>query len=450
MQAFKNLSRQTLLEITTLAWPMAINAVLLQSVTIIDLLLIAPLGEVSLAAFGVASAIVSFIMSLQMAFANGTQFVLSRAIGAGDISKVGMAVAAGLIVNFGFSALFLTALFFGAESLVQLIIADDGAAAQATIYIEISLFLLICSSVSHVIVVYFNSSKKTRIPLYGFLLEIPFNVMCSAILIYGYWGMPAMGLAGAAWGSVAAIALRLVYLSYRFRREVILGRVSGFSRVTLLVAKSHLEEVLPVVANFAVLFTGNLLFQVLFAQLSVSAFAAITLVMPWIKIGGMFVNSWAKSSTILVSQFIGRGENNRIPDFVLQSKLVATLMSIVMVLCFYLFSVSIPSIYTNLSAETLTALAIIAPAYIFIPLFRTNNMFCGNMMRALGEGYLMVRINIVTMWCIALPACALLIYFDAPILMVFGIILFDEVIKSYSFRKRLMDKLASYTLGDTI
>ena len=109
MQAFKNLSRNTLLEITTIAWPMALNAVLLQSVTIIDLLLIAPLGVTSVAAFGVASAIVTFILGIQMAFANGTQFVLSRAIGAGVIQKVGLEVAAGLIVNLSFSSIVLVA-----------------------------------------------------------------------------------------------------------------------------------------------------------------------------------------------------------------------------------------------------------------------------------------------------------------------------------------------------
>lgn len=445
MQAFPKLSRSNLLEISAVAWPMALNAVLLQSVIIIDLLLVAPLGEVSLAAYGVASAIVTFILSVQMAFASGTQFVLSRAIGAGNIQKVGLEVASGLVVNLGFSAVVLVSLFFGTETLVHTIVADDNAAAQATSYIEISLWLLICSSISHVLVVYFNSCKRTRIPLYGFMVEIPFNVACSAVFIYGYFGFPAMGLAGAAWGSVAAIVLRLLYLSYRFRQEVVLERVSGLAAVNLSSAKSHLDEVLPVVANFIVLLTGQMMFQVIFAQLSVVAYAAITLVMPWIKVAGMFVNAWARSSTIIISQYIGRGEFEKIPSFVMQSKFVATLMSFVMVLFFYLFSLSIPLIYSDLSSETLLALAVIAPAYIFIPIFRTNNMYCGNMMRALGESYLMVRINIITMWCIALPLGALLVYLDAPLLMVFGIVLFDEVIKSYPFRKKLMSKLESYT-----
>ncbi|RVU86529.1 hypothetical protein EOL70_03545 [Leucothrix sargassi] len=222
------------------------------------------------------------------------------------------------------------------------------------------------------------------------------------------------------------------------------GLVSGFTTVNRQIATFHLKEVTPVVTNFLVLFSGNLFFQVLFAQLSVTSYAAITLIMPWIKVGGMFVNSWAKASTIVVSQYIGEKNFSSIPLFVMQSKLVATMMSLVMVLGFYLFSLAIPNIYDNLSAETITALALIAPCYIFIPLFRTNNMFCGNMVRAMGDGYKVVKINIVTLWMIALPLCALLIYLEAPIYLVFGVILFDEVIKSYKFRQAMMNKLATY------
>ncbi|MGB5444988.1 MAG: hypothetical protein WBM99_05700, partial [Psychromonas sp.] len=72
MQLFKNLSKQNLLDITSIAWPMAFNAILLQSATIIDLLLVASLGDVSVAAFGVAGAIVAFVIGVQFAIANGT------------------------------------------------------------------------------------------------------------------------------------------------------------------------------------------------------------------------------------------------------------------------------------------------------------------------------------------------------------------------------------------
>lgn len=120
-------------------------------------------------------------------------------------------------------------------------------------------------------------------------------------------------------------------------------------------------------------------------------------------------------------------------------------MCIFMVFGFYVCSLVLPHIYNKLSPETIVALAIIAPAYILLPVFRVNNMFCGNMIRAMGESYLIVRINIVTQWLIALPICMLLVYFDAPLVLVFGVILLDEILKFLPFRKALMSKLASYS-----
>ena len=72
----------------SLAWPLALNALLMQSMLMIDTFLVSPLGEESVAAMGVATIIVAFVLSMQMALAMGTQMVLSRAYGSGKDKNV--------------------------------------------------------------------------------------------------------------------------------------------------------------------------------------------------------------------------------------------------------------------------------------------------------------------------------------------------------------------------
>jgi len=437
-------SKKILLQNASLAWPMTCNAILMQSVTIIDLLLIASLGESQVAAFGIAGAIVSFIIGIQFAIANGTQLALSRAVGAGDKKNIGIVMTSAWATNIGFSLLALLTLLLFSTPLIDSITHDALVASEAKSYVSISLLLLLFSSASQVMVVYFNATKKTRIPLYGFMIEIPCNVICSFILIYGIWGAPELGLAGAAWGSVIAIVIRFSYLSYRLYREKFQGYITGlfiFSKRSII---DHIQEVVPIVANFLVLLTGLLLFQILFAQLPVASYAAITLVLPWIKIVSMFANTWAQASTILVSQYIGKNEHQKIAPFVYQSFVVTRIIAVFIMVVFYIFSELAPLVYSNLSSATLTALATIAPIYIILPLIRTNNMFCGNMIRAMGDSYLIVRVNIITQWIIALPLCALMIYLDAPLYIVFGIILLDEILKFQPFRRTLKSCLDKY------
>jgi len=439
-----NLSKKALLHNASLAWPMTCNAILMQSVTIIDLLLIASLGEKQVAAFGIAGAIVAFIIGIQFSIANGTQLVLSRAVGAGDKKHIGLVMASGWVTNLGFSIVALLILLLVSTPIIDALAQHPLVSSEAKSYVHIALILLFFSSASVVMEVYFNATKKTRIPLYGFMIEIPINVACSFILIYGLWGAPAMGLTGAACGSVIAIIIRFIYLSYRFYQEKTQGEVLGFNVLNKLAIKEHIQEIVPIVANFVVLLTGLLLFQMLFSQLPVASYAAITLVLPWIKIVSMFANTWAQASTIIVSQYIGKKEYAAIPEFVQQSLIVTRIISVFILLAFYAFSQLAPTMYANLSKETLTALAIIAPIYIFLPLIRCNNMFCGNMIRAMGDSYLIVRINIITQWLIALPLCALMVYLDAPLYVVFGIILFDEILKCYPFKKTLQKRLMQY------
>lgn len=445
LQAWKSLDKKTLLQIAAVAWPMAFNAILTQSISIVDLLLVASLGDVAVAAFGIGGAIGAFVLSIQMAIGQGTQLVLSRAAGTANAEKVGLEVACGWVHSVVFALAAIFVLLLGAKPMIAFIAHDSFVAQQANSYLQVFLLVLAFSSLCKVAESYFNATKKTRIPLYGYLLEIPVNIFCSAALIHGLWGAPALGLAGAAWGSCIAIFFRLIYLGYRMNDERVKGHIAGVLKVNRAALLAHFHEVFPVVANFIVLFTGMLVFQGLFAQLSVASYAAITLVLPWMKIGSMFVNSWTQSSTILVSQKLGRKLHQDIPSLVMQSKFVTGVMMGFMMLGFFLFSLGIPRLYPGLSAETIDALAIIAPIYILIPLFRVNNMFCGNVVRALGKSYLIVRINIITQWLIAIPVCALLVYLKAPLAMVFGVILLDEVLKYYPFRNTLAEQLTRFT-----
>jgi Na+-driven multidrug efflux pump len=444
LQAWKSLDKKTLLQIAAVAWPMAFNAMLTQSVSIVDLLLVASLGDVSVAAFGIGGAIGAFVLSVQMAIGQGMQLVLSRATGEGHAEKVGLEVACGWVHSVVFALAAVAILLLGAKPAIGFIAHGPVVAQQAVSYLQVFLLVIIFSSLCKVAESYFNASKKTRIPLYGYMLEIPINIVLSAALIHGLWGAPALGLAGAAWGSCIATFFRLMYLGYRMNEERLKGHIAGLLKVNRGALLAHFHKVFPVVANFIVMFTGMLVFQALFAQLSVASYAAITLVMPWMKIGAMFVTSWTQSSTILVSQKLGQQRHHDIPSLVMQSRWVTAVIMAFMMLGFFFFSLGIAQLYPGLSADTIAALVVIAPIYIVFPFLRVNNMFCGSVLNALGKSYLVVRISIVTQWLIAIPVCALLVYLEAPLVMVFGVILLDEGLKYFPVRKILAEQLAKF------
>ena len=64
-----------------LAWPLVLNALLVQSMVMVDVWLVAPLEEAAIAALGIATTITAFLIGIQFALASGTQLILARLVG---------------------------------------------------------------------------------------------------------------------------------------------------------------------------------------------------------------------------------------------------------------------------------------------------------------------------------------------------------------------------------
>ena len=435
--------RENVIRNVSLAWPLALNSLLVQSMVLVDVTLVAGLGEVSVAGLGLASAILAFLIGTQYALANGTQLILARAFGAGDGDKIANSLLIGWIINFGLTLITSITLMLSIGTILPLLVDEPQVAQQASSYLSVSAFMLMASSCAQVMIAFFNGAGKTRVPLYGYGIEIPVNILLSWGLIYGHYGLPVMGLQGAAVGSLVAVLIRVVYLSWQLRRQrdpVI--KATGQALTSQQVWR-HFVEISPIAANFITLASGVMLHQILFAQLDIYSFAAITLVMPWMQMGAQFVTSWALATSINISQFRGQNQPQLIPGFVKDAIRIILLLGILLCVIFLLFGKSLEWIYPNLASATLDALEVIAPIYILIPLVRTYNGLCGHSLRALGHSVKVLQIHFVTQWIIGLPYLAFMVYWQAPLWAIFGSILLEECLKVYYFRKHLQRELSS-------
>ncbi|WP_394180271.1 MATE family efflux transporter [Marinomonas posidonica] len=434
-------SKDNLIKNVSVAWPLALNAILVQSMVLVDLMLIANLGEISVAALGLASAILAFFVGTQYALANGTQLILARAVGANDRHAMASGLVIGWLISGGFTLITSVLLLVGLDELLNWLVDDPLVARQAYRYLQVSAYMLLVSSFAQVMIAFFNGSGQTRLPLYGYLIEIPMNVLISLVLIYGYFGFPELGLRGAAIGSLVAVSIRFGYLAWQLKRQKNLPIMASRKALNVAQVVAHFREIFPIATNFVTLASGVMLHQMLFAQLDVFSFAAITLVMPWMQMGAQFVTSWALATSINISQFRGRQQTHLISEFVEQAIRIILLLGVVLCLVFVAFGELLPILYPRLDEQTQQALAGIAPIYILIPLVRTYNGLCGHSLRALGQSVKVLQIHFVTQWVIGIPYLILVLYCEGPLWAVFGSILLEECLKVFAFRKHLKREL---------
>ncbi|WP_084631176.1 MATE family efflux transporter [Ferrimonas senticii] len=435
------MSREFTRSTMSLAWPLALNALLMQSMLLIDTLLVAPLGELPLAALGIASALLGFVFGLQMALANGSQLLFSRAVGRGD--GLPQAVADGLLIALAFALLLTLGLWLLLPSLAPLLTSEPEQQQLLLEYLQIGLWLPLLNGVSQTAIAQFNAQRQSRIPLKGYLLELPVNAGLSLLLIHGFAGVPALGLAGAAWGSLLGLTLRLAYLWWQWRGNMALRL--PWRRHAIM---THLQEVWPVAANVGLLQTGVMLYQLIYSQLALSAYVAIAILMPWLRIGGQFVTAWAHACAIVTSHSLGAQRLQQLPHQFASSIRISICLSALVALAFALLSLAIQWLYPSLQAATYQALQWLAPLYILLPLLRGYNTVHGHLLRALGKTTAVFKINFGGQWLISLPLCALgVLVWDVGVWWAFAIQPLEELIKLLPFRYLARRELAKIAGG---
>ncbi|MFJ5774744.1 MATE family efflux transporter [Streptomyces sp. NPDC093094] len=187
-------------EILALAVP-AFGALVAEPLFLLaDSAIVGHLGTPQLAGLGIASALLGTAVSVFVFLAYATTAAVARRVGAGDLQaavRQGMdGVWLALLLGAGVIAVVLPA----AGSLVDLFGASPTAAPSATVYLKISALgipaMLVVLAATGVL----RGLQDTRTPLYVAVAGFVANAALNVALVHG----AGLGIAGSAWGTVAA------------------------------------------------------------------------------------------------------------------------------------------------------------------------------------------------------------------------------------------------------
>ncbi len=424
-----------------LSWPMTLKAVFLHGTVVIDGWLVSSLGETSLAAMGLAAAVGGFVSGVIFAFSNALQIRTAQAFGSGDAVFRKSTLAAGLVTGIAIGLAGVAAIVLFGRSALAALAPDPAIAAQAWTYLAIFSGVILAEAIGQNLASHFNGCGRSKLPLLGYCLSVPVNVLASVVLIHGYVGLPALGIAGAAIGSVIGIAIQAAVLIIAvIRIEGALRHVSGWHNGTLPATLArHLRFAWPIAVTFVSANFANRVCMLIYAQMSLSGFAAMTLIMPWVMVAGTIGMQWAQASGIIVAQLLGDRRPAAVLDQFLSAAWRASFGAAALVAVVYgAICLSPPYLYPSLSAETQTILASFALVLIVLPFPKQSNAICGNTLRASGDTVAVMHIFVWTQWLFRVPATALaVLVLDLPPVWVLSLLVWEEILKFPLFHRRL-------------
>ncbi|MGW7415522.1 MATE family efflux transporter [Streptomyces sp. NPDC054863] len=245
-------------EIVALALP-AFGALVAEPLFLMaDSAIVGHLGTPQLAGLGIASGLLTTAVSIFVFLAYATTAAVSRRVGAGDLAAAIRQGMDGIWLALLLGAVVIAAVLPGAPGLVDLFGASDTAAPYAITYLRISSLgipaMLVVLAATGVL----RGLQDTRTPLYVAIGGFVANGILNVLLVYGF----GLGIAGSAWGTVAAQwAMAAVYLvvvvrgarrhGASLRPDAVGIRASAQAGVPLLVRTLSLRAVLMIATAVA-------------------------------------------------------------------------------------------------------------------------------------------------------------------------------------------------------
>ncbi len=207
----------------SMALPMMISMLVQALYNVVDSIYVSRISEAALTGVSLAFPLQTLIIAAGTGIATGLNAMLSKALGEKNQKDVNSAAS---------SAMFLMVVVYGIFLLVGLLAVKPffhGQTTDAEIFQAGSTYLSLCMCFSFGIFGQFLferlliSTGKTMLSMLAQLTGAITNIVLDPILIFGYLGLPKMGIAGAAAatiiGQMAGFGVA-VFLNLRYNKEI--------------------------------------------------------------------------------------------------------------------------------------------------------------------------------------------------------------------------------------
>ena len=334
--------------ILSMMLPMALGILVMIGNGLVDAYFIGQLGYAQLAAVSYAFPVWFVAAGIVMGLGTGTSSVLSRFIGAGDTKSVKQIATHSMILAVLAGAVVTAIGLVSIESLFGLLGANEETMpfvkSYMTIYYWGSLFLgipFIGNSILRA-----NGDAKTPSLLVAFSAIV--NAVLDPILIFGYFGFPEMGVAGAALASViSTVAFLLASLWVLIFRDNLLTSI-GHSLSSMISSwKQVLHVGLPAIASNLIAPVSSALVTALVSTYGQEAVAAYGLAGRIEALVIVLLMALGGATAPYVGQNYGAKKFNRLVDGFKFSARFALFYSIFCILLLYFISSTILGVFTD-------------------------------------------------------------------------------------------------------
>jgi MATE family multidrug resistance protein len=388
--------------------PLVASGFVESSIGFFSTLFLAHLGKQELAAGALVAWVFATLMVVMWGTLSAVSALIARHYGEKDNVGVANILRNGLWLAI-LSSFPVMLLLWNLPLILPYLGQDKATVALATPYIHGLTWGVFPDFILTVLLHFLMGLGKTRTNLFFNLLWVPINIAANYSLMFGKWGLPALGIAGIGWGTTITFWIMTFLLGmYIFKSKLYKPYIDSLTfKLSFGSLKELLRMGLPLGAMFTIEIGFFMTVSLLMGFISQDALAANQIALQYLAQISVVTFAIAQAITIRIGHTIGAGEKEQARRGAYLGIMMAFLFMLIIAIVYW----SVPDILIALDldvyAEKNRKVVELARQFLAIcavfQILETARIATFGALRALKDTQYTMWVSIITFWVCALP-----------------------------------------------
>lgn len=442
---FRQLDRPFWQKLLQIGLPVSMQSMLFSLLGVVDIFMVSQLGESATAAVGVGNRIFFFNLIVIVGASGAVSVIAAQYFGAGNLDGVRRTLAQSWMMAIVLTLPFALIYTLMPDTIVALVADEPQYVAQATDYLWVTGISLFCTALVVPLEGALRSIGEAKLPTRVSIFAIIVNAILNALLIFGLFGFPELGVLGAGLGTTLSrlfqTALLFVLVKRRYA-HLLPNRNHWQESVQRRHRQRYLTVAWPMLIHDSAWAAGLLVYNVIVGQLGVSELAIISLLAPIESVLISAFLGFAVAASIILGNEIGAQNYQRVENtawwYVITSCSLALLLALLCMAAKPLLAWVIS--HSPLENHQLALNVCLVMAFGMV--FKVFNMVgIGGVLKSGGDIRYSIFIDLFGQWAVGIPLAYLTgIVWGWPLHWVLMIIWLEELVKMGLTAQRISSK----------
>lgn len=219
-------------KIWEISYPILFGLIIQQIIGLTDTAFLGRVGEIELGASAIAGVFYIMIFMLGQGFSVGAQIIIARRNGEENYKRIGPVFYQGTAFLLLTAVAVIALILWNAPLILKQVVSSPNVLQASIDYLEPRVFGFVFAFLIVMFRAFYVGITDTKILTFNALLMLVVNVGLDYVLIFGKFGMPAMGIRGAAVASVVSEAVSaLFFIVYTLKKTNL--KKYGFDNIVI-------------------------------------------------------------------------------------------------------------------------------------------------------------------------------------------------------------------------